>query len=148
MNTSIHRLFTQKPKRFEWNAERDETLKRMREQGHSARAIGEELGVTRSAILGRAHRLGLSRPTQSSVTRKKNEANPLILNRRPHFEDRQEPRGCRWIDGDPMQEGWEFCQREQAEGSSYCGYHYHQAVDHDATKRARGKRRKWRVRAA
>lgn len=44
-----------------WTDERVETLKRMWGEGHSASQIAKELGgVTRNAVIGKVHRLGLS----------------------------------------------------------------------------------------
>ena len=44
-----------------WNDERVETLKRMWAEGASASQIAKELGqVTRNAVIGKVHRLGLS----------------------------------------------------------------------------------------
>ena len=44
-----------------WTDERVETLKRMWSEGQSASAIAKELGgVTRNAVIGKVHRLGLS----------------------------------------------------------------------------------------
>ncbi|WP_282602254.1 GcrA family cell cycle regulator [Paracoccus sp. PARArs4] len=44
-----------------WTDERVETLKRMWAEGQSASAIAKELGgVTRNAVIGKVHRLGLS----------------------------------------------------------------------------------------
>lgn len=47
-----------------WTDERVETLKRMWSEGQSASAIAKELGgVTRNAVIGKVHRLGLSNRT-------------------------------------------------------------------------------------
>ena len=44
-----------------WTDERVETLKRMWNEGQSASQIAKELGgVTRNAVIGKVHRLGLS----------------------------------------------------------------------------------------
>ena len=44
-----------------WTDDRVETLKRMWGEGQSASAIAKELGgVTRNAVIGKVHRLGLS----------------------------------------------------------------------------------------
>jgi GcrA cell cycle regulator len=44
-----------------WTDERVELLKKMWNEGHSASAIAKELGgVTRNAVIGKVHRLGLS----------------------------------------------------------------------------------------
>ncbi len=48
-----------------WTDERIETLRKMWEAGQTASQIAEELGgVSRNAVIGKAHRLGLqSRPS-------------------------------------------------------------------------------------
>lgn len=44
-----------------WTDDRVDTLKRMWGEGHSASSIAKELGgVTRNAVIGKVHRLGLS----------------------------------------------------------------------------------------
>ena len=52
-----------------WTDERVETLKKMWNEGQSASQIAKELGgVTRNAVIGKVHRLGLSnRPTDAEV---------------------------------------------------------------------------------
>lgn len=48
-----------------WTDERVDTLKRMWGEGQSASAIAKELGgVTRNAVIGKVHRLGLSNRTE------------------------------------------------------------------------------------
>ncbi|MDB6181965.1 GcrA family cell cycle regulator [Paracoccus fistulariae] len=50
-----------------WTDERVETLKRMWGEGQSASAIAKELGgVTRNAVIGKVHRLGLSNRNDDS----------------------------------------------------------------------------------
>ncbi|MBB1491232.1 MULTISPECIES: GcrA family cell cycle regulator [unclassified Paracoccus (in: a-proteobacteria)] len=49
-----------------WTDDRVETLKRMWAEGQSASQIAKELGgVTRNAVIGKVHRLGLSNRTES-----------------------------------------------------------------------------------
>jgi GcrA cell cycle regulator len=51
-----------------WTDERVETLKRMWAEGQSASQIAKELGgVTRNAVIGKVHRLGLSNRAGSGV---------------------------------------------------------------------------------
>lgn len=54
-----------------WTDERVETLKKLWQEGHSASQIAKQLGgVTRNAVIGKVHRLGLSgRATPSQPTR-------------------------------------------------------------------------------
>jgi GcrA cell cycle regulator len=50
-----------------WTDERVETLKRMWAEGQSASQIAKELGgVTRNAVIGKVHRLGLSNRTNGN----------------------------------------------------------------------------------
>ena len=52
-----------------WTDERVETLKKMWGEGQSASQIAKELGgVTRNAVIGKVHRLGLSNRTGGSPT--------------------------------------------------------------------------------
>ncbi|MDJ0978662.1 MAG: GcrA family cell cycle regulator [Erythrobacter sp.] len=59
-----------------WTDERIETLKKMWEGGSTASQIAEELGgVSRNAVIGKAHRLGLkSRPSPVKANEKKKAA--------------------------------------------------------------------------
>ena len=51
-----------------WTDERVETLKRMWAEGQSASQIAKELGgVTRNAVIGKVHRLGLSNRTSGAT---------------------------------------------------------------------------------
>lgn len=36
----------------------------------------------------------------------------------------QEPVGCLWIEGDPMEPDWRYCQQPKKEGSSFCPEHH------------------------
>jgi GcrA cell cycle regulator len=54
-----------------WTDERVELLKKMWGEGQSASQIAKELGgVTRNAVIGKVHRLGLSNRTSGSATAK------------------------------------------------------------------------------
>ncbi|MCR8827467.1 GcrA family cell cycle regulator [Pseudosulfitobacter koreensis] len=54
-----------------WTDERVETLKKMWGEGQSASQIAKELGgVTRNAVIGKVHRLGLSNRAGSGTTAK------------------------------------------------------------------------------
>jgi GcrA cell cycle regulator len=57
----MHLKFRQAETGMSWTDERVETLKRMWGEGQSASQIAKELGgVTRNAVIGKVHRLGLS----------------------------------------------------------------------------------------
>ncbi|MEE3155704.1 MAG: GcrA family cell cycle regulator, partial [Pseudomonadota bacterium] len=59
-----------------WTDERIATLKKMWEGGSTASQIADELGgVSRNAVIGKAHRLGLkSRPSPVNANEKKKAA--------------------------------------------------------------------------
>ncbi|MDA0961931.1 MAG: GcrA cell cycle regulator, partial [Proteobacteria bacterium] len=58
-----------------WTDERVELLKKMWGEGQSASQIAKELGgVTRNAVIGKVHRLGLSNRTNGSPAPAKPEA--------------------------------------------------------------------------
>jgi GcrA cell cycle regulator len=61
-----------------WSEDRVETLKKMWGEGQSASQIAKELGgVTRNAVIGKVHRLGLSnRTTGGDKTEAKGKAKP------------------------------------------------------------------------
>ena len=61
-----------------WTDDRVETLKRMWGEGQSASQIAKELGgVTRNAVIGKVHRLGLSnRATAGSAAKAEPKAKP------------------------------------------------------------------------
>jgi hypothetical protein len=57
-----------------WTLERDERLRRLEAEGLSAAKIGEKLGTTRGAVLGRLHRLSGAALTYPSYIRQEKEA--------------------------------------------------------------------------
>ena len=60
-----------------WTDERVETLKRMWAEGQSASQIAKELGgVTRNAVIGKVHRLGLSNRNEDGAADPAPEAKP------------------------------------------------------------------------
>lgn len=56
--TAIQRWRKENPK---WSPEQDDYIRSFYKRGKSASQIGAHLGATRSAVVGRAHRLGLSK---------------------------------------------------------------------------------------
>jgi hypothetical protein len=54
--------------RFGWTLSEDRTLAQMWARGLTAALIGERLGKSRDAILGRIRRLGLNRQSSASTS--------------------------------------------------------------------------------
>lgn len=85
-----------------WTDERVETLKRMWAEGQSASQIAKELGgVTRNAVIGKVHRLGLSnrvegeeQPAAPAAPEPQPAAEPIVAAapvEAPRVEDEPEP---------------------------------------------------------
>lgn len=136
-----------------WTEERVETLKKLWMEGLSASQIAKELGgVTRNAVIGKVHRLGLSgratpsrpprRAVKPAVTRPRPAIRPAaktfterVAPKRAPVEPQPLPNGefatvltlsdrvCKWPIGDPSQPGFRFCGHKPKPGSPYCEAH-------------------------
>lgn len=134
--------------RAAWSAEAVEALKALwADPDLSAADVARRLGVTRNAVLGKIHRLGLSKPRASRSSARWTPAHPSARPPRrrakppptrapvapqsgmpepvaplvPHLEDLP-PRACRWPIGDPRDPAFGFCGRPAA-GGPYCVAH-------------------------
>ncbi len=97
---------------MEWTEERVETLKGLWKSGYTARQIADRLGgVTRNAVIGKAHRMGLSSKPQTI----KRHDMPMDLNR--------SERTCQWPMGHPGQDEFKFCGDSAVPGKPYCTKH-------------------------
>jgi len=123
-----------------WTDDRVELLKNLWKKGLSASQIAEELGgdVTRNAVIGKAHRLGLS--SRPSPVKKPAEeaAEPAAkpVKKAPKVEKpapKAEPeivtiltltdRMCKWPLGHPGDADFRFCGRKSTPGQPYCAHH-------------------------
>jgi GcrA cell cycle regulator len=105
-----------------WTEDKVALLRQLWGSGKSASEIAELLGdVSRNAVIGKAHRLGLSGRPSPIKKRKRvdvKDAKPggaTILN----LTDRM----CRWPIGDPKQPGFRFCGKPSAANLPYCAEH-------------------------
>jgi GcrA cell cycle regulator len=134
-----------------WSDDRVTTLTTLWRDGQSASLIAKSLGgVTRNAVIGKIHRLGLSgraaasRPDRVRVAR---ACKPLAASERPRANILPvivaapvQPEGpgtiatltalgahtCRWPIGDPKDQAFSFCGR--LANGPYCPAHKAQAV--------------------
>ena len=125
-----------------WTEERVEQLSALWGSGKSASEIADIIGgVTRNAVIGKAHRLGLSgRP--SPIKRKPSAPPQLVTTETPgatilNLTDRM----CRWPIGDPRSPAFRFCGRATVPGETYCREHSRKAYQAPKTKRADEKKR-------
>lgn len=119
-----------------WTDERVSLLKKLWGEGKTAAEIAKVLGdgVTRNAVIGKAHRLKLSTrlsPIQQN-TRPVNKAEaPKIRKAAPRVDFKGNcvkmvdltPQMCRWPNGDPQEETFSFCGCQIVEGLPYCPEH-------------------------
>ena len=117
-----------------WTNERLEKLKELWTQGLSISQIGETLGVSRNAIAGKAHRMGLpKRPSPISrpkVEKPKVVKSEVIENLPLRLELRQlewSRSKCCWPTGDPKKNGFVFCGDAIVPGKPYCLTHCREA---------------------
>jgi len=109
---------------MEWSEERVEMLKRLWLQGRTASQIAEELGdVTRNAVIGKVHRLGLkSRPSPIRREQQRRPAAPApspVAARPRRVSDRE----CHWPIGHPREPGFHFCGAPAEPDRPYCAAH-------------------------
>ena len=117
-----------------WTDERLEELKKLWATGLSISQIGEALGVSRNAIAGKAHRMGL--PKRPSPISKPKAEKPKV---EPVVEEQDLPlrlelrqlvwsrSKCCWPTGDPKKNGFVFCGDTVVPGKPYCLPHCKEA---------------------
>jgi GcrA cell cycle regulator len=137
-----------------WTDERVETLKKLWLDGLSASQIAKQLGgVTRNAVIGKVHRLGLSgRAAPSHPSRPAFKAprppRPISMpTPRPRTVEARAPQPpaprptpfvelpgtatvltlgahmCKWPIGDPTSQDFTFCGRRAVDDGPYCADH-------------------------
>lgn len=126
----------------QWTPARVEQLLALFREGLSCAIIGQRLGTTRNAVIGRLHRMGYTKPQPTTRVAPKREGrsdgSATIIRFRPKvdsdFKERAaavallhlaladlESHHCRF----PYGEGpYSFCGHKKAAGSSYCPEHF------------------------
>ena len=144
---------------MDWNQERIEALTRMWREGLSASQVARQLGdVTRSAVIGKVHRLGIAgrepptrpnalggRPSTGVRASAGGQRRAATVRATPTLPRPPAPRvvfevaatatihnltqhACRWPIGEPDQDGFGFCGRLRTDHGSYCNGHAAMAV--------------------
>lgn len=108
---------------MQWTADRVEQLIRLWAEGHSARQIAEKLGgVSRNAVIGKAHRLNLQR---GADTIEPAPAPPPMPCHEPILEPMPDVKSwmCRWPTEEPGRFGLHICGKTVQPGRPYCAEH-------------------------
>lgn len=134
-----------------WSDDRVAVLKKLWGEGKTAAEIAKELGegVTRNAVIGKAHRLKLSsrmspiqqnkkkvKPVSENATppRRVMKKVPVYLGKQVKMEDLRD-KMCRWPNGDPQTDDFSFCGCQTMESMPYC--ETHASIAYQVTSRAR-----------
>lgn len=150
-----------------WTDERVEQLKQLWSDGLSASQIARQLGgVTRNAVIGKVHRLGLAgratparteRP-RMQVARRPARPRPApviqapIIEKEPLIDDQGRKttvltindRMCKWPIGDPSTADFHFCGHPPKSSSPYCDAHSVKAFQPAQSRRDRDRDREFR----
>ena len=140
-----------------WNQQKVDDLKKLWNEGVATSRIGEQLGFTKNAVIGKAFRLGLERRQNSR--KKTTQSQPLssitmyretsvpghsqitpkreVTRRREKFSFKKSIVGtgsfksCQWPIGDPLKEGFHYCGGQNIPTKPYCIEHYKKAYNVD-----------------
>lgn len=117
----------------EWTDERIELLKSLWAEGLPAGEIGRRLEVTKNAVVGKVHRLGLpKRPSPiknavSSSTTPRAKPKKKVKADEPIRLADLGPGMCSWPIGDPGNPDFHFCGAKSIPGKPYCLAHCEKA---------------------
>ncbi len=133
-----------------WTDDRIDKLEKLWAKGLSASQIAGQIGdgVTRNAVIGKAHRLGLkSRPSpvKSDPKKPKKPAPKPIA--AAVSEDmvsllQLNERICKWPIGHPGDDDFHFCGRPSEAGHPYCDAHCEMAYQAQAPRKDRPRQKR------
>ncbi len=99
----------------EWTSERVSALVALWEEGLPTSEIGRRLGVTKNAVVGKVHRLGLPK-RQSPIREKPKEVTIIKM-------EGLTAGMCSWPEGDPGTANFQFCGKPALDSKPYCADH-------------------------
>ncbi len=132
---------------MEWTEETIAQLRALWKEGHSTAEIGRRMGVTKNAVVGKAHRLKLSsrpspirrernpeghrpRPvprTQRPPVQRPPQPVPAVMQPRPALRPVLPAYGrispCCWPIGEPGTRSFRFCDADTLPAKPYCHEH-------------------------
>ena len=100
---------------FDWTPTRVSTLIALWNEGLSTSIIGSKIGVTKNAVVGKVHRLKLAK-RGSPIKQKIQPAEIINL-------EALRPGMCRWPEGEPGTENFNFCGQPAIPDKPYCAAH-------------------------
>lgn len=129
-----------------WSDERITQLRALWTEGLSTAEIGRRLGISKNAVVGKAHRLHLPArpsPIRNPPAFRPAQRRPMAPAPQPHVMRAPEPQAapakpepakviarinykgptCQWPIGHPGQSGFHFCGDPSAPGRPYCSTH-------------------------
>ena len=127
-----------------WNEEKVAKLKELWGKGNTANEIAGIIGgISRNAVIGKAHRLNLSSKIKAKVSssnkdleennskqkrEKKSKFKSLIIEKdfepeNPKKLEELDESSCKWPVGHPEEEAFYFCGRSSLKDFSYCKLH-------------------------
>jgi GcrA cell cycle regulator len=132
---------------MDWTQEQIADLMRLWNEGLSTSEIGKRLGITKNAVVGKAHRLHLSarpspikrvalrlplvkpalpKPAMTTAPVASPAAQPApqtAPTSAPKRAVEMTPHSCRWPIGHPGDSGFHFCGDSALPGKPYCSTH-------------------------
>tara|TARA_B100000795_G_scaffold209468_1_gene163039 strand:- start:893 stop:1378 length:486 start_codon:yes stop_codon:yes gene_type:complete len=127
-----------------WNEEKVAKLKELWGKGNTANEIAGIIGgISRNAVIGKAHRLNLSSKIKAKVSssnkdleennskqkrERKSKFKSLIIEKdfepeNPKKLEELDESSCKWPVGHPEEEAFYFCGRSSLKDFSYCKLH-------------------------
>ena len=101
-----------------WTQDRIDSLGQLWTEGLSTAEIGRRLGVSKNAVVGKAHRLSLTpRPSPVKIVPGQPRRRP-----QPRIVELVGP-SCCWPVGHPGEKGFHFCGERPVAGKPYCADH-------------------------